>query len=339
MPRWRTCGRRASSERRRERAGGSAGGSHPTHSGAAPAGAGRRAPDHAGVASPTSRLPSGCNRRRGGCAAGIDSCSATRTWIASGSCRAAAAGFAPGGRSTPASPALVTTSRSISMARRGPPSSPRGRAPRIGSVSHCGVAVVSTIIGCRATRIGRASGDHSSRRKSISRWWRVAGSKVPVLADCSLVLPPDEAAEARMEALLAELAPSRPRIGLAPAATWQAKTWPESSWARAADLYAEAGAVVLLLWGRGGARGRRTGARCNASLRRHLAGDRSGRTGRRRRASRPLAGARLWSAPCGGGARHADPLSLWSGPIRATGIHRSGRITACGRECRASDAI
>jgi len=77
------------------------------------------------------------------------------------------------------------------------------------------------------------------------------GVEGSVLADCSLVLPPEDAAEARMEALLAELAPSRPRIGLAPAATWQAKTWPESSWARAADLYAEAGAAVLLLWGPG----------------------------------------------------------------------------------------
>ena len=72
-----------------------------------------------------------------------------------------------------------------------------------------------------------------------------------ILEDTTLVLPPEPAAEARMETLLASVAATRPRIGLSPAGTWPAKSWPEASWARAADLLAASGASIVLLWGPG----------------------------------------------------------------------------------------
>lgn len=75
--------------------------------------------------------------------------------------------------------------------------------------------------------------------------------EAPGLNDPSLVFHPDPIPEARIEALLAEVAPERPRVGLSPAGTWPAKTWPVESWARAADRIAAHGATVLLLWGPG----------------------------------------------------------------------------------------
>jgi lipopolysaccharide heptosyltransferase II len=77
------------------------------------------------------------------------------------------------------------------------------------------------------------------------------GVRGEVLDDTSLVLPPEPTAECRAEALLAEHAASRPRVGLVPAATWAAKTWPPASWAALGDGLAAGGAQVVLLWGPG----------------------------------------------------------------------------------------
>jgi lipopolysaccharide heptosyltransferase II len=71
----------------------------------------------------------------------------------------------------------------------------------------------------------------------------------PVLDDPSLVYVPDPAVEARMDAALPD--PGRPRVGVAAAGTWQAKTWGVDGFARLADRLVEAGADVLLLWGPG----------------------------------------------------------------------------------------
>jgi ADP-heptose:LPS heptosyltransferase len=77
------------------------------------------------------------------------------------------------------------------------------------------------------------------------------GVRHPALDDLSLVAPPEPGAEARMAAVLDRLAPGRPRIGLAPAGTWQAKTWPEASWAALVRSLFDAGTTPLLLWGPG----------------------------------------------------------------------------------------
>jgi len=73
----------------------------------------------------------------------------------------------------------------------------------------------------------------------------------PVLDDTTLVLPPDPAAEARMEACLAAQVPERPRVGLVPAGTWPAKTWALENWARLGDELVRRGTQVVLLWGPG----------------------------------------------------------------------------------------
>ena len=54
-----------------------------------------------------------------------------------------------------------------------------------------------------------------------------------------------------MQAALDEIAPARPRVGVCPAGTWQAKTWPLDRFARAADLLAAAGCRIVVLWGPG----------------------------------------------------------------------------------------
>jgi ADP-heptose:LPS heptosyltransferase len=71
----------------------------------------------------------------------------------------------------------------------------------------------------------------------------------PVLDDASLVFVPDPDAEKRMAAALPD--PGRPRVGVAAAGTWQAKTWGVDGFARVADRLVEAGTDVLLLWGPG----------------------------------------------------------------------------------------
>ena len=77
------------------------------------------------------------------------------------------------------------------------------------------------------------------------------GVRGPALLDSSLVLVGDPAAEARLESALDEIAPERPRIGVAPAGSWQAKTWPLESFAHAADLLAAAGCRIVVVWGPG----------------------------------------------------------------------------------------
>ena len=69
--------------------------------------------------------------------------------------------------------------------------------------------------------------------------------------DASLVFVADAAIDARMRALLERDFPGRPRVGVAAAGTWQAKTYAPAAWAQVADRLVEAGCEVLLLWGPG----------------------------------------------------------------------------------------
>lgn len=70
------------------------------------------------------------------------------------------------------------------------------------------------------------------------------------LEDTSLVYIPDPVAEEDVEARVFASTP-HPRVGIAPAGTWQAKTFPSESFARVGDLLVEAGCHVALLWGPG----------------------------------------------------------------------------------------
>ncbi len=69
--------------------------------------------------------------------------------------------------------------------------------------------------------------------------------------DASLVFVPDPAVEERLRRDLESTFPGRPRVGLAPAGTWQAKTYPAAAWAEVADRLAAAGCHLVLLWGPG----------------------------------------------------------------------------------------
>ena len=77
------------------------------------------------------------------------------------------------------------------------------------------------------------------------------GGRGAALEDTSLVFVPEPEAERRMDGFVAGWAPEGPRIGIVPAGTWQAKTWPLESFARAADLLAAAGGHIVVLWGPG----------------------------------------------------------------------------------------
>lgn len=71
----------------------------------------------------------------------------------------------------------------------------------------------------------------------------------PVLENLRLDLFPNDAARVRAAGWLGSL--PRPRIGISPAGTWQAKTWPAARFASLADELAGGGATVVLLWGPG----------------------------------------------------------------------------------------
>jgi heptosyltransferase III len=78
------------------------------------------------------------------------------------------------------------------------------------------------------------------------------GVRGAVLEDTRLVLPPASdtiASDAR--ALLHAALPNTRRVGLAPAGTWPAKTYPPEHWAHVGDRLAARGYGVLLLWGPG----------------------------------------------------------------------------------------
>jgi lipopolysaccharide heptosyltransferase II len=78
------------------------------------------------------------------------------------------------------------------------------------------------------------------------------GVRGDVLADTRLVLAQaSPQVEAEAAAMLEAGAPRRPRVGLAPAGTWPAKTYPVEHWAQVGDLLAAAGRGVVLLWGPG----------------------------------------------------------------------------------------
>lgn len=72
-----------------------------------------------------------------------------------------------------------------------------------------------------------------------------------VIDDTELVFAPDAASEERMSDYFASLPPAAAWVGIAPAGTWQAKTYPVQSFARVADRLAARGYGVLLLWGPG----------------------------------------------------------------------------------------
>jgi ADP-heptose:LPS heptosyltransferase len=77
------------------------------------------------------------------------------------------------------------------------------------------------------------------------------GVRGPALDDVSLVYVADPNLDREMAQRLEALAPRRPRIGIAAAGTWQAKTYETESYARVADRLVDAGCQVLLLWGPG----------------------------------------------------------------------------------------
>ena len=76
------------------------------------------------------------------------------------------------------------------------------------------------------------------------------GAGGAALDDTSLVYVPAPEAEARMAQALSTLAPG-PRVGIAAAGTWQAKTYPPESFAQVGVQLARAGCRVLLVWGPG----------------------------------------------------------------------------------------
>lgn len=76
------------------------------------------------------------------------------------------------------------------------------------------------------------------------------GVRGPALADTSLVYIGDPDIERRMRAALGPATNGRPRIGVAPAGTWQAKTYPLEFFTTAAERLA-AHADVVVLWGPG----------------------------------------------------------------------------------------
>jgi ADP-heptose:LPS heptosyltransferase len=73
----------------------------------------------------------------------------------------------------------------------------------------------------------------------------------PVLEDTSLVFVTNRAAEIRIREYFDSLPSGAPYVGVAPAGTWQAKTYPVASFARVADRLAQAGCTIILLWGPG----------------------------------------------------------------------------------------
>lgn len=77
------------------------------------------------------------------------------------------------------------------------------------------------------------------------------GVQGAALDDTRLVYVPEPQAEARMQQLLAPLAASAPLVGIAAAATWQAKTYPLTSFAAVGARLLRTGCRVLLLWGPG----------------------------------------------------------------------------------------
>jgi ADP-heptose:LPS heptosyltransferase len=78
------------------------------------------------------------------------------------------------------------------------------------------------------------------------------GVQGEVVEDTRLVLPPAAPdVERHAAALLDAALPTPPRVGLAPAGSWPAKTYPAESWARVGDRLVAQGCGVLLLWGPG----------------------------------------------------------------------------------------
>lgn len=106
-------------------------------------------------------------------------------------------------------------------------------------------------------RIGRDT-DRQGRRRMLY----AAATNLEIVARCGvapeflaaapLVLgPASPAVAARADAILAVAPGGQARVGLAPAGTWPAKTYPPEHWARVGDRLAAAGWVVVLLWGPG----------------------------------------------------------------------------------------
>lgn len=77
------------------------------------------------------------------------------------------------------------------------------------------------------------------------------GAGAALTDDAALQYFPDASVDARMAATLERDCPGRPRVGLAVAGTWQAKTYPVDAWAQVAERLTTAGCHVLLLWGPG----------------------------------------------------------------------------------------
>lgn len=105
-------------------------------------------------------------------------------------------------------------------------------------------------------RVPRDTDRHGTRRALYAARTNLeilarCGLPDAVLGDVSLEWPGDPEAEAQMAAWFAAAAPGRPRVGLSPAGTWAAKTYPASHWAQVADALAGAGCTVLLLWAPG----------------------------------------------------------------------------------------
>jgi len=106
-------------------------------------------------------------------------------------------------------------------------------------------------------RVQRDTDRHGRRRALYAAQTNLeivarCGVQGEVLADTRLVLmpgPPE--VEHRAAAMLDAAAPQRPRVGLAPAGTWPAKTYPVEHWAQVGDRLAAQGCGVLLLWGPG----------------------------------------------------------------------------------------
>ena len=105
-------------------------------------------------------------------------------------------------------------------------------------------------------RVGRDTDRHGVRRalyaaRTNLEIWARCGLPDPGLDDVALEWPADPAAEAGMAAWFALAAPGKPRVGLSPAGTWPAKTYPAAHWAEVGDCLAAAGCTVILLWGPG----------------------------------------------------------------------------------------
>ncbi len=77
------------------------------------------------------------------------------------------------------------------------------------------------------------------------------GATGPALGDDSLVYVADASIAARMAQVVEQELGTGPRVALAPAGTWQAKTYPPSAWVELGNRLVAAGCRVLLLWGPG----------------------------------------------------------------------------------------